>query len=322
MPEETSIPAGFHALYILFAPEQRRTYAVGTRRHRHEDSGPVAARRVAVHRRGCRSGRRFAVAVLAPHSTAAGRRIHQGHGRHRRLPQARLQHVHLRSSENGPSHGRRAQGVSPADRRYSRDHRVLRRLRRHRCAHENSGARRDVVSGIHVLGAHETPRSAGCSFHHDSVGSEEHERHSIEDTEVPLMPIRVTPIRTMRRVAPALCVGALFFAPVMAAAQSDIAPLLSGDERIIVRTHQIATPAGTLKYESRAGRLPIRNDENGEIRGYIFFVAYTAKTRTPGRPITFLWNGGPTANSLLVHTELFGPRRFDHDRLVDNAETL
>lgn len=114
----------------------------------------------------------------------------------------------------------------------------------------------------------------------------------------------------------------LLVAPAIAAAGGDIAPLVSGDERIVVRSHQIATPAGVLKYESRAGRLPIRNDETGEIRGYIFFVAYTAKPRTPGRPLTFLWNGGPTANSLLVHTELFGPRRLDHDRLVDNAQTL
>jgi carboxypeptidase C (cathepsin A) len=107
-----------------------------------------------------------------------------------------------------------------------------------------------------------------------------------------------------------------------ASAPRDIAPLVSGDERIIVRTHQIATPTGVLKYESRAGRLPIRNDENGEIRAYIFFVAYVAKPGTSVRPLTFLWNGGPTTNSLLVHTELFGPRRLDHDRLVDNAQTL
>ncbi len=40
------------------------------------------------------------------------------------------------------------------------------------------------------------------------------------------------------------------------------------------------------------------------------------------RPLTFIWNGGPTANSLLVHTEMFGPRRFERGGFVDNAETL
>jgi carboxypeptidase C (cathepsin A) len=126
----------------------------------------------------------------------------------------------------------------------------------------------------------------------------------------------------MLRFAPVLCGCALLSAPAITTAQGDLAPLLSGDERVIVRSHQIVAPAGVLKYESRAGRLPIRNDETGQIRGYIFFVAYTAKTRALVRPLTFLWNGGPTSNSLLVHTELFGPRRLDRDRLVDNAETL
>src|SRR5271154_5577213 len=59
--------------------------------------------------------------------------------------------------------------------------------------------------------------------------------------------------------------GALDSSAPTASAPRDIAPLMSGDERIIVRTHRIATPTGVLKYESRAGRLPIRNDENGEI---------------------------------------------------------
>jgi len=129
-------------------------------------------------------------------------------------------------------------------------------------------------------------------------------------------------IRKARWIVHLLCAGAFLCAPAIAAAGGDIAPLLSGDERIVVRTHQIVTPSGVLNYESRAGRLPIRNDETGEIRAYIFFVAYSAKPKTPGRPLTFLWNGGPTSNSLLVHTELFGPRRLDHDRLVDNAQTL
>jgi carboxypeptidase C (cathepsin A) len=129
-------------------------------------------------------------------------------------------------------------------------------------------------------------------------------------------------IRMIRRQASLLCICAVLTAKTLAGGQGDIAPLVSGDERIIVRPHQIVTPAGVLKYESRAGRLPIRNDETGEVRGYIFFVAYTAKTGTSPRPLTFLWNGGPTTNSLLVHTELFGPRRLDHGRLVDNAQTL
>src|ERR1700722_7317692 len=52
-------------------------------------------------------------------------------------------------------------------------------------------------------------------------------------------------------------------------ASADIPPLVSGDEPIVVTTHQIKTATGPLKYEAHAGRLAIRNDESGEIRGYI-----------------------------------------------------
>jgi carboxypeptidase C (cathepsin A) len=103
----------------------------------------------------------------------------------------------------------------------------------------------------------------------------------------------------------------------------NIPPLVTGDETIVVTRHHVKTVRGDLPYEARAGRLPIRNDETGEVRGYAFFVAYIAKpVGNHPRPLTFLWNGGPTANSLLVHTELFGPRRFTAAGMVDNAETL
>ena len=105
-----------------------------------------------------------------------------------------------------------------------------------------------------------------------------------------------------------------------------IAPLISGDEPIIITQHHVKTVAGDLQYEARAGRLPIRNDETGEVRGYCFFVAYIVKPRldkpTKPRPLTFLWNGGPTTSSILVHSEVFGPRRLTSTGMLDNAETL
>jgi len=113
----------------------------------------------------------------------------------------------------------------------------------------------------------------------------------------------------------------LFGAPGMVA--QNIPPLVTGDETIVVTQHHVQTVHGDLAYEARAGRLPIRNDETGEVRGYAFFVAYVVKpAESKPRPITFLWNGGPTTNSILVHTELFGPRRFTAGGMVDNAETL
>lgn len=92
----------------------------------------------------------------------------------------------------------------------------------------------------------------------------------------------------------------------------------------IVSTHHTITVAGKpLNYTARAGLLPIRNNDDGAVRAYIFFVAYVAD-RAPNdapRPLTFAWNGGPGANSLLLHLGAFGPRRLD-ETFVDNEETL
>lgn len=102
-----------------------------------------------------------------------------------------------------------------------------------------------------------------------------------------------------------------------------IAPLHVDDEAIIVTEHQVKTHKGVLHYEARAGRLPIRNDETGEVRAYIYFTAYVAEAAGgKPRPLSFVWNGGPTTNSHLVHTEIFGPRRLTADGMTDNAETL
>jgi carboxypeptidase C (cathepsin A) len=102
------------------------------------------------------------------------------------------------------------------------------------------------------------------------------------------------------------------------------APLVQGDEPIIATQHLVKTLKGPLAYTAYAGRLAIRDAETGEVRGHIFFTAYVVKPK-PGaapRPLTFAWNGGPTAPAVLVQTELLGPRRIDGARFVDNAETL
>lgn len=113
----------------------------------------------------------------------------------------------------------------------------------------------------------------------------------------------------------------------VATAAGSVAPvpplLVPGDEPVVVTHHQLRTSRGVLEYEARAGRLPIRNEESGEVRGHIFFVAYVIKSdEAKTRPLTFAWNGGPTVPALLLHTELLAPRRLVDATLVDNAETL
>jgi hypothetical protein len=98
--------------------------------------------------------------------------------------------------------------------------------------------------------------------------------------------------------------------------------LVSGDEPIVVTEHRIRSARGPLVYEARAGRLAIRSEETGEVRGYIFFVAYVVESNGPRRPVTFAWNGGPTVSSSIIHLEGLGPRRQTKAGMVDNAETL
>ncbi|MET0309832.1 MAG: hypothetical protein ABW023_14085 [Sphingomonas sp.] len=100
-----------------------------------------------------------------------------------------------------------------------------------------------------------------------------------------------------------------------------IQPVVPGDEPVTVTEHHIGTPHGPLRYEARIGRLPIRSEQTGEVRGYIFFVAYHA-SGAPKRPITFLWNGGPTVASWIIHTLGLGPRIRRGGGFIDNPQTL
>jgi carboxypeptidase C (cathepsin A) len=117
----------------------------------------------------------------------------------------------------------------------------------------------------------------------------------------------------------------LVMSPITSAsspAPTQIAPLVSGDEPIVVTQHVIQTPNGPLEYEALAGRLPIRVDETGEVHAHVFFVAYVAKNRGANRPLTFAWNGGPTIPSIYLHTQALGPRLLTANGFVDNPITL
>ena len=75
--------------------------------------------------------------------------------------------------------------------------------------------------------------------------------------------------------------------------------------------HTIRFNGSTLAYTARVGLIPIRNNDAGEIRGHFGFVSYSLDRapNAPPRPVTFVWNGGPGANSTTVHFVGFGPRR-------------
>jgi len=85
----------------------------------------------------------------------------------------------------------------------------------------------------------------------------------------------------------------------------------SSTAQLSTTQHAVTIDGGLLEYSAHAGRLPIRVNETGEVRGYVFFTYYQLDGGTPSepRPLTFLWNGGPGANSVLVHLLGFGPER-------------
>jgi carboxypeptidase C (cathepsin A) len=112
-----------------------------------------------------------------------------------------------------------------------------------------------------------------------------------------------------------------------AAAQVRTIPALAnGDEVIVVTEHRIQTKSGPLAYTAMVGRIPVRNDESGEIRGWIGFTAYSVKPKAGEvRPLSFAWNGGGPSSSSFVHTVGFGPRVIKDvfgDSMVDNPDTL
>jgi len=82
-------------------------------------------------------------------------------------------------------------------------------------------------------------------------------------------------------------------------------------DQIVVTHHTITLAGKALTYTARAGLMPLRNNETGEIHARMFFIAYTldGAASNPARPLTFVWNGGPGMNSSLIHLLGFGPRR-------------
>jgi len=108
------------------------------------------------------------------------------------------------------------------------------------------------------------------------------------------------------------------------AAGFTVAPgIESPGDQIVATRHQIKVGRRALRYTARAGRLPIRHNETGEIHGHVFFVAYLLDRlpNEPARPLMFLWNGGPGSNSTLVHLTGFGPKRIksNDDPIDDKA---
>jgi carboxypeptidase C (cathepsin A) len=97
-----------------------------------------------------------------------------------------------------------------------------------------------------------------------------------------------------------------------------------------VTEHSVDLPSGKLAYTATAGTFSLF-DQSSERSAAIFYTAFTAKSDNPaGRPVTFVFNGGPGAASAFLNLGLVGPRvaQFGMDgrdgsnvRLIDNPDT-
>src|SRR5215470_9426769 len=132
-------------------------------------------------------------------------------------------------------------------------------------------------------------------------------------------------IFSSQRFAPALmlaCLSAVWGQP-------------AANDGTVTTHHQIVIGGKTLLYTAKAGLIPIRDNDTGDVHANMFYIAYTLDrpSGSPPRPLTFLWNGGPGSNSGLVHLLGFGPKRIasatgsmprysaSGTALVDNQET-
>lgn len=112
---------------------------------------------------------------------------------------------------------------------------------------------------------------------------------------------------------------ALLAAAVLATAAASAVAQPAAEAPVVTR-HAITIAGRPLAYTAEAGRIAIRDPGTGETRGWMFYIAYRVPSSKP-RPLAFVWNGGPGANSATLHFEVAGPKRGEVGRLVDNADT-
>lgn len=118
-----------------------------------------------------------------------------------------------------------------------------------------------------------------------------------------------------RHILPALVALIAVFAQPAGAEEDRLKPtantgifsLLPADS---ATTHVLKTPRGELSYTATAGTLSLYG-QDGTVTAKVFYTAYIAKDRTPKRPLTFAFNGGPGAASAYLNLGLVGPRIVD-----------
>ena len=84
-----------------------------------------------------------------------------------------------------------------------------------------------------------------------------------------------------------------------------------------ITSHTLRGAGEPLRYSAVAGALPLH--EKGKITAEIFYVAYAKQPADTGRPVTFVFNGGPGAAAAYLHLGAIGPKIV---AATDNGELL
>jgi len=113
----------------------------------------------------------------------------------------------------------------------------------------------------------------------------------------------------------------VFFVHVFFVHVCAFAALGAASQEQPVITEQRAEIGGkVMKYVAEVGRVAICDVETGEPHGYMFYTAYRVTT-SERRPVTFVWNGGPGADSALLHFSVAGPKLAEGGHLKDNPDS-
>lgn len=103
--------------------------------------------------------------------------------------------------------------------------------------------------------------------------------------------------------------------PVEASRDGGVFDLLPADA---VSEKTILIGGKPFSYTATAGTLDLFG-QDGKRSARIFYTAYRANSDDTGRPVTFLFNGGPGAASAYVHLGLVGPRVLEFGETQDDG---
>lgn len=102
------------------------------------------------------------------------------------------------------------------------------------------------------------------------------------------------------------------------------APFIEQLEPVVRAAQSTVIDGRPAAYVSQAGRLPVRGLATGEIRAWMFYVAYRLDLPAGGapRPVAFIWGGGPSGPGAGMDVGYFGPKVRRYGALADNPASL